>query len=146
MTRVKTNTSSNELLSYFSGHWLFKRYLSNQRSIVRGTVCFTPFNNDSLHYLESGFNLDTPFTQERFFVWCNNQLILYKKNYELLHEFDLHYPLRFPIILSHVHTCLADRYACRLFISTSKSFEWHYHVTGPSKHYSLRTCLTKQNS
>lgn len=143
---AKTKTSSNELLNYFNGNWLFNRYLSNQRLMVRGTVCFTPFNHEALHYLESGFNQNTPFTQERYFVECNNQLSVYKKTHELLHEFDLHYPLRLPLVLSHVHACLADRYACRLLISTSKSFEWHYQVFGPEKHYHLKTYFTKGNS
>jgi hypothetical protein len=125
------------LKSCFSGVYNFKRLVKNENIFMTGTVEFDDLGNGKYRYNEKAIYVlhETPKNcfQTRFFIIKDTSLIIQKIDGSMLHEFQIHQGLSFPLAFHHVHQCKNDVYELLLNFLSKNQFKTTYKISGLKK-------------
>ncbi len=130
------------LTPIFEGDWQIER-ISNGDPFFKGNGCFTPMNDDLLHYHEegqvcypNGFKT-TSFRDYYFQLELGSFSVYFDEACQnLFHTIRLE-KSDGKFIGSAQHLCIKDLYDTSYVFNNQKSWEWQHKVKGPKKDYYL---------
>lgn len=132
-----------KLKDIFQGLWQVRRTISSPAIIMHGEAVFMGcqcVEKGSYVLREKVYS----YYQQLFFVIDSDSLCVFLSDRRLLHQFTPVRPLVYPIETAHIHTCGDDRYDCSLTLFNINHFQMFYHVSGPSKEYTLSINFTRE--
>lgn len=141
-----TKNLVEEFACNLEGAWkLTRRIFPSYRSV--GSGIFTAESPSVLRFRETGtlagFGMQNEFYRSyRYLFDIKNGVLIIKHSEgvdvgKILHEFVIPSTSNFPLILTHEHSCIDDRYFVKFKIKSENAFSILYKVTGPKKNYKM---------